>query len=152
MKSKIFLFVMVSSLAAIAFSLHSPQTQTSQDPWIQSQLMEPADLAAMLKDPKAKMPVILCIGPANYIKGAINIGPAKEEANLDKMREYLAKLPKDTSIVIYCGCCPFKPCPNVRPAFRLLNEMKFTNQKLLNLPHNFKTDWIDKGYPVMEEK
>jgi len=26
--------------------------------------------------------------------------------------------------------------------------MKFTNYYLLNLPHNLKQDWIDKGYPV----
>jgi len=53
--------------------------------------------------------------------------------------------------VIYCGCCPFEHCPNVRPAFQLLNEMKFTNQKLLNLSTNLKTDWIDKGYPVAKK-
>jgi hypothetical protein len=152
MKTKILLLVIMSSLAAAAFSLFKPQPQTTEDPWTAKQLMEPADLAAMLKDPNAKLPIIFCIGPANYIKGAIDIGPARDKANLDKMKDYLAKLPKDTSIVIYCGCCPFKPCPNVRPAFRLLNEMKFTNHKLLNLSHNFKTDWIDKGYPVAEEK
>ena len=43
---------------------------------------------------------------------------------------------------------PYKNCPNVRPAFTLLNEMKFTNHKLLDLPANLKVDWIDKGYPM----
>jgi thiosulfate/3-mercaptopyruvate sulfurtransferase len=35
--------------------------------------------------------------------------------------------------------------PNIRPAFKLLTEMEFTHFKLLNLPHNLKTDWIDRG-------
>jgi alkanesulfonate monooxygenase len=38
-------------------------------------------------------------------------------------------------------------CPNIRPAFSLLNEMKFTHAHLLNLEHNIKTDWVAKGYP-----
>jgi thiosulfate/3-mercaptopyruvate sulfurtransferase len=63
------------------------------------------------------------------------------------MRQQLSKILKDARIVIYCGCCPLEHCPNVRPAFILLNDMKFTNAQLLNLEHNVKTDWIDKGYP-----
>lgn len=76
------------------------------------------------------------------------MGPAKEKENLEKFRQQLIKLPKDAQIIIYCGCCPFEHCPNIRPAFSLLNEMKFTNQKLLNLTHNIKIDWIDHNYPV----
>ena len=144
---KLFLICCAVVICILAVS----QTQTTSDPWTQKQLMEPGDLAANLKDSKAKHPVIFCIGTANYIPGAIDIGPAKEKANVDRLRTELAKLPKDANIVIYCGCCPFKPCPNIRPAFNLLNEMKFTNHKLLNLYHNFKTDWIDKGYPVAEK-
>jgi hypothetical protein len=26
--------------------------------------------------------------------------------------------------------------------------MRFTNYKLLDLPHNIKIDWINKGYPT----
>jgi hypothetical protein len=62
----------------------------------------------------------------------------------------LSTLPKDANIVIYCGCCPFVKCPNIRPAFTLLNKMGFKKHKLLNLSHNVKTDWIDKGYPVRD--
>jgi hypothetical protein len=78
----------------------------------------------------------------------LDIGPAHEKTNLDRLKQELENLPRNADIVIYCGCCPFEHCPNIRPAFRLLNEMKFTNQKLLNIPHNIKTDWMDKGYPV----
>lgn len=117
------------------------------EPWTASQLLAPADLAAIIKDPKRKQPIIICVGPGALIRGSIDMGPAQEKENLDKLKRELGKLPKDADVVIYCGCCPFDHCPNIRPAFRLLNEMKFTNAHLLNLEHNLKTDWIAKGYP-----
>ncbi|HEY4149447.1 MAG TPA: rhodanese-like domain-containing protein, partial [Chitinophagaceae bacterium] len=82
--------------------------------------------------------------------GSIDIGPARDKDNLDKLKKQLLALPKDADIIIYCGCCPFEHCPNVRPAFSLLNEMQFTHHKLLNLEHNIKIDWISKGYPVVK--
>jgi len=121
--------------------------QTTEDPWKQNQLMAPADLAAILNNINAAKPVILSIGPSAYIKGSIDVGDAKEKENLKKLKEQVSKLPKDANIVLYCGCCPFDHCPNIRPAFNLLNKMKFTNHKLLNLEHNIKIDWLNKGYP-----
>jgi len=125
------------------------QKAIAQNPinWTPDQLMNPAQLSAILKDNK-NVPVILCIGPGAIIPQSKDIGMVKDAENLKLYKEELAKLPKDTQIVIYCGCCPYEHCPNVRPAIQLLNEMKFTNFKLLDLPHNIKIDWINKGYPV----
>lgn len=109
--------------------------------------MNPADLAKILNDSASKKPYLFSIFYGG-IKNSIDIGPANEKGNLEKLKKQLSNLPKDADIVIYCGCCPFKDCPNIRPAFKLLNEMKFTNHKLLNLSHNLKVDWIDKGYPM----
>lgn len=117
------------------------------EPWKENQLMAPADLAAILNNANAVKPAIFSIGPGAIIKSSIDVGAAKEKENLDKLKEQVSKLPKDANIVLYCGCCPFEHCPNIRPAFNLLNEMKFTNHKLLNLEHNIKIDWINKGYP-----
>ena len=119
----------------------------AEDPWKASQLLAPADLANTINDPKAPQPLIFCIGPGAVIKNSIDIGPARDTLNLEKFKLQLSKLPKDAPIVIYCGCCPFEHCPNIRPAFTLLNNMKFTRHKLLNIEHNVKTDWIGKGYP-----
>ena len=105
-------------------------------------------LAATIADAKAPKPVIFNIGPVQQIKGAIAIGPTGVADNLEKLKQQLAKLPKDKEIIIYCGCCPFRRCPNVRPAFELLQKMKFKNAKLLNLPTNLNDDWISKGYPM----
>ncbi len=140
------IFIILLTIAVI-FALSFTYKQPTE-PWSEEQLLAPADLAKTITDAKAIQPLILCIGPGALIKGSVNIGPASNKENLDKLRDTLEKLPKDADIVIYCGCCPFEHCPNVRPAFALLNEMHFTHQKLLNLEHNLKTDWIDKGYPV----
>ena len=51
-------------------------------------------------------------------------------------------------VVIYCGGCPFSRCPNARPAFELLKELKFTKAKLLNLPTSLNENWVSKGYPM----
>jgi len=151
MKSKHVLPLFLISIFAVTAISFSPLNRKSADePWNSTQLLAPADLAKVIADPKAKQPIIFSIGPGALVKGSIDIGPAKEKENVEKLRKQLSKLPKDANIVIYCGCCPFDHCPNIRPAFLLLNEMKFTNQKLLNIEHNIKIDWVNKGYPVTQ--
>lgn len=135
-------------VAAILFSGVTRALPQSGEPWTDKQLKEPAVLAAALADPKAPKQIIFNIGPVQQIKGAISIGPTSAQANLDKLKKQLAKLPKEKEVIIYCGCCPFRRCPNVRPAFELLKQMKFTNAKLLNLSTSLNDDWISKGYPM----
>ncbi|KAA0994167.1 rhodanese-like domain-containing protein [Dyadobacter sp. UC 10] len=118
------------------------------EPWNPFQLMEPKALADIITDPTRNQPLVINIGPSGSIKGAIDANAAKDKENLTKLRERLSAEPKDKQIVLYCGCCPFKDCPNIRPAFSLLNDMGFKNHKLLNLPKNLKVNWIDKGYPM----
>jgi thiosulfate/3-mercaptopyruvate sulfurtransferase len=115
--------------------------------WTNDQLMEPSELAAVIKTNKA-YPLIFSVGPGATIPGSKDIGMVKDADHLQKLKDALANLSKDTAIVIYCGCCPFERCPNVRPAIQVLKDLNFTNYKLLNLPDNIKIDWIDKGYPV----
>ena len=130
-----------------ALNLAAGKRAEVPEPWTNSQLMAPADLAALLNDPKLKKPVVICVGPGALIRGSLDMGPASEKVNLEKLKQQFGKLPRDANVVIYCGCCPFEHCPNIRPAFILLNEMKFSNAHLLNLEHNLKTDWVAKGYP-----
>ncbi len=114
--------------------------------WTADQLMQPGALAKNIQDGK-NIPTIFCVGPGATIPGSINIGPAQLSDNIAKLKKALDSLPKNTAIVIYCGCCPFEHCPNVRPAIEALKQGGFTNYKLLNLEHNIKADWLDKGYP-----
>ncbi len=117
-------------------------------PWNDNELIEPAVLAATLKDSPEKLPLILNIGAVEDIKGAKLIGAVSAAENMKMLKSVVAALPKSTAIVIYCGCCPFAKCTNIRPAFMELKKMGFTNIKLLNLPVNLQTNWKTKGYPL----
>lgn len=147
MKTKLTLFSAIA-IGLIAFALQSFSTKTTGEPWEKEQLMEASELAEIINNPSVKKPIIYSVGPGADIKGSIEMGAAQEKENLDKLKVALSKLDKNTEIVLLCGCCPFEHCPNIRPSFELMNEMKFTNHKLLNLSHNLKVDWIDKGYPM----
>ena len=119
----------------------------AKKPWKSSQLIESATLVSQIKNAKSK-PLIFNIGVVEDIKGAKHIGGVSKEENLKSFEQALKGVPKSASVVVYCGCCPFDKCPNIRPAFNMLNRMGFTHAKLLNLPTNIKVDWIEKGYPV----
>ncbi|RTL52048.1 MAG: rhodanese-like domain-containing protein [Sphingobacteriales bacterium] len=142
MRYFIFLFV-----AMLTFS-NWASAQQKQEPWAKSQLMETATLASRITNNKTKDLLILSVGPDAIIKGSVDIGPANNQENIKKLNSYLKNVSKDKKIVIYCGCCPFDKCPNIRPAFNTLKEMGFKNAKLLNLPKNIKADWLDKDYPT----
>lgn len=131
-----------------AQGINARQSLDKRDTWTQKDLMQPADLAASIANPKSKKVHIFNIGVVEDIKGAKNIGGASDKANLEKFKQELSKLPKSTQVVVYCGCCPFERCPNIRPAFNLMKGMGFINGKLLNIPTNLKQNWIDKGYPL----
>ncbi|MGN6530439.1 MAG: rhodanese-like domain-containing protein [Ginsengibacter sp.] len=145
MKKTFFYFI-------LAFTSFSFQQCSAQKPvnWTADQLIEPSVLAKTIESNK-DLPLIYCVGPGVVIPHSIDIGMSDDEKNLAKFKDSLSKLPRNSNIVIYCGCCPFDHCPNVRPAIALLQQMKFTNYHLLNLPHNIKTDWIAKGYPEVKQ-
>ena len=146
-------WILISVLITIAlfgFRTKREIKPNLSEPWTESQLLAPADLAAQLEHPGVHKPLVYCVGPGALILGSVDMGPAHEKENLDKLKKALGKLPSDAQVVIYCGCCPFEKCPNIRPAFSLLVEMKFTNARLLNLEHNIRTDWVARGYPSVQ--
>jgi thiosulfate/3-mercaptopyruvate sulfurtransferase len=117
-----------------------------------AQLIQPADLAAMLKVPSSK-PLILQVGfrtmyDQAHIPGAEYAGPGNTSAGLQALRNRVAQLPKGTAIVLYCGCCPWNRCPNIAAAYDTLQELGFTKVKVMYIAENFGTDWVDKGYPT----
>lgn len=146
------LAVGILAIGFLSFSL-----QQNDDPWSEGQLMDPASLAERMTDTTGQaLPLILAVNPDGMyglpyeggIQGARWFGPAEEEEHLNELKSFLEGVEKDSEIVLYCGCCPFDKCPNIRPAFSLLNTMGFTNHYLLNLPKNIREDWILLGYPM----
>jgi rhodanese-related sulfurtransferase len=85
---------------------------------------------------------------AAHIPGSEYVGAASSDAGLQQLRKRVESLPRNKSIVLYCGCCPWSHCPNVKPADEALQSMGFTNVKVLYISNNLGTDWVDKGYPT----
>ncbi|HVP42955.1 MAG TPA: rhodanese-like domain-containing protein [Terriglobales bacterium] len=112
-------------------------------------LVQPEQLAKELKS--AGKPLVLYLGPRflyrqAHIPGAEFIGMPSEA--IEKLRARVAFLPKDSPVVIYCGCCPWEHCPNVRPGFAELKKAGLTKVRVLYLPASFSADWKNKGFPV----
>ena len=113
--------------------------------------MQPATLATLMKsgsDQRILSVAFPFLYRQRHIPGAQFVGPASKPEGITALKAAVAKLPKGTSLVIYCGCCPMEHCPNIRPAYSALKDMGFKNIHVLNFPTNFHTDWTAKGYPV----
>ena len=125
------------------------------DPWQASQLVKPEDLAASLSKATADRPLVLYVGPrfpyqGGHIAGSTFVGPTSKPDGLQALKQEMKNLPRDKQIVLYCGCCPWKDCPNIRPAFRTLEGQGFKDVRVLYLPKNLRQDWIAKGFPTQK--
>ena len=119
-------------------------------------LIQPADLAASLESSLAPKPLILHVGfrtmyDQAHIPGSDYAGPGNVPSGLQGLSDRVAALPKETAIVIYCGCCPWNVCPNIAAAYDTLHGLGFTKVKVLYIADNFGTDWVDKGYPSAKD-
>ena len=116
------------------------------------QLINPEDLLKVIQAPGGEKPLILNVGPSYlymqaHIPGAEYIGAASTPQGMQALRTRVKSLPKHTAIVLYCGCCPWSHCPNVRPAYDELHKLGFSSVKVLYIADDFGTDWVEKGYP-----
>lgn len=137
----------VAPLFVLMLTTSLVRCQVNPVNWTQDQLMDPGVLASRIQKNET-LPVIINVGPGAIIPNSLDAGMGNSKEGIQKLKQLVSAYPKDTSIVIYCGCCPFEHCPNVRPAIDALKGAGFTHYFLLNLPHNIRTDWISKGYPT----
>jgi len=119
-------------------------------------LVNPADFAATLAAATTQKPLILQVGFRKayvqaHIPGSEYVGAASDEEGLTALRDRVAKLPKDSAIVIYCGCCPWRKCPNIAAAYDTLHQQGYKNVKVIYIPEDFGTDWVDKGLPTAKD-
>jgi len=150
LKGTIAVAVLIGTLSALSF-LGEAWGQATDIP--SSRLVNPVDLAKMLQSTTGERPLVLYVGfhvlyAQAHIPEAEYVGPASTDSGLQLLRKRVASLPRNKLIVLYCGCCPWGHCPNVKPADEVLHAMGFTNVKVLYIANNFGTDWVDKGYPV----
>jgi len=141
------LLILLNAHLGLAQKQHVPASSIPA-----ADLIQPADLAATLQSASEK-PLILQVGShvlfaEAHIPGSEYAGPTGQDAGLQILKDRVASLPKETQVVLYCGCCPWGRCPNIAPAYNLLHAEGFTHLKVLYIADNFGTDWVDKGYPV----
>ena len=118
-----------------------------------AQLINPDELVKILQSSKGEKPLLIQVGShvlyaQAHIPGSEYLGPASSENGLRQLRKRVESLPRNKFIVIYCGCCPWSHCPNVKPADDALRDMGFSNVKVLYIGNNFGADWVEKGYPI----
>jgi len=136
---------------ADAESLSSARTLAV--PQAPGQVIQPEDLARLLADTTIRQPMVLHVGykvlfRGGHIPGSRHIGPTSTPDGLAALKRVLREIPRQQEIVLYCGCCPWADCPNVRPALQAAREMGLKNVRLVYLPENLQHDWIDKGLPI----
>lgn len=116
-------------------------------------LLAPSTLAARMSDVEAGKIAVFYVGPPalfgrGHVPGARKMAPVDSEQGRRALADELARVPVETDIVLYCGCCPYRNCPNVRPASAIARALGRKNAYVLDLPTRFATDWTEKGYPV----
>ena len=140
------------------FHLHgrriSAEPRDDKTPWTQGDIISAEDLSKLISSSRGAKPVILQVGIEGlyreaHIPDAIFAGPAAEPEGLDLLKSKVKGIARTRELVLYCGCCPWKDCPNIRPAFVALQQIGFKKVKLLNIPTDFHQDWINKGFPTM---
>jgi len=152
-------FVLFNVCAALAFysliyaPARSQARQGGAEPWSATEGLQPADLASELSQKTEKAPTVVYVGfrtlfEGGHVPGAKFYGSASTEKGLADLKAALGGLPRSADLIIYCGCCPFEKCPNIRPAYKALRELGFTHLRVLLLPTSFAKDWVEKGYPL----
>lgn len=146
------LFLMPTTHWNAVADSQSPKSAAADEPFAAGALIEPDQLAGTLSQSKEKPPVI-CVGvkvlyEGAHVPGALYLGPARTADGLDTLHKWAENLSREKLMVIYCGCCPWEKCPNIRPAYSELQKMGFTNIKVLHINQDFANDWVAKGFPV----
>jgi thiosulfate/3-mercaptopyruvate sulfurtransferase len=150
------LAVLISASATLlAVPVTRGDEKQSPGPWTSGQIVQAGVLARELGDKNGAAPTVVYVGfrtlfAGGHIPGATFYGSASTEKGLADLKKWAGGLPRTTNLVIYCGCCPFEKCPNVRPAFTALSGMGFKKLRVLVLPTSFAMDWVDKGFPIQK--
>ncbi len=118
-----------------------------------SHLLQPAELARKLNAADGEKPLILQVGSRvlfvqAHIPGSEYVGAAGQQSGARALKQRVGKLDRAREIVIYCGCCPWPRCPNIRQAYAQLVALGFTHVRALYIGTDFGTDWVAKGYPI----
>jgi thiosulfate/3-mercaptopyruvate sulfurtransferase len=141
-------------LSALVFLIAAVTCTAQQaDAIPESRRMKPEELVKIMQSSSGEKPLMIDVGShvlysQAHIPGSEYIGPASTPDGLERLRKRIQSLPRGKFIIIYCGCCPWAHCPNVKPADEALQALGFSHVKVLYIANNFGSDWVAKGYPV----
>jgi hypothetical protein len=99
----------------------------SSDPWQANELIKPEELAKLLSATTAAKLLVICVAfpvlyPGGHIAGAKFAGPTEGIQALKRAANGLSQ-------VLYCGCRPRDKCPNIRAAFRAMQDWGFERRR-----------------------
>lgn len=138
-------------LLTLLFAFSGVLMSYSQTPlWKKEQLMPTKELAEKIQTNAKDKPLVFNVGPMEQIKTAVFVGRGTSVTGLEKLKSSVAMENKNRTVVVYCGCCSYASCPNIKPAYDVLIAAGFKNAKVLELPEGIKPDWVAKGYPMEE--
>lgn len=146
--------IFLSALIAASVYFIVPSLRASpEEPWTPNETVQPADFARELQQEKDPYPIVIYVGVRTlyegaHIPGAVFEGPGSTNQGVAELKKFASTLPKNSDVVLYCGCCPLEKCPNLRPAFTALKDRGFARLRVLLLPTSFNVDWVEKGFPV----
>jgi len=134
--------------AGPALADHKPASSIPE-----SALVQPADFASTVTASGAPGVLVLQVGfrkayAQAHIPGSEYVGAASDDDGLQALRQRVAKLSPQDPIVIYCGCCPWRKCPNIAAAYDALQQLGYKNVKVIYIAEDFGTNWVDKGFPT----
>jgi len=140
-----------SRSASLQSEKKSESGSKAADPWRPDELVQPEDLVHSLSG--EHKPIVLQVGilrlyRLNHIVGSKYAGQANTPEGLETLKKLTTGMDRASEIVYYCGCCPWKDCPNMRAAHKALKELGFKNVKALYIANSFGQDWVMKGLPV----
>ncbi|MCL5267115.1 MAG: rhodanese-like domain-containing protein [Bacteroidetes bacterium] len=145
--------LVVAAVMAFVFLTPPLDIAAKGQEWKSSEVIRPEQLAKMLSGKSKQKPLVLQVGfeflyHDGHISGSEWAGPASQQDGLNRLTNAVKNVPKNREIILYCGCCPWSECPNIRPAFETLEKLGFSNVKVMYVHTNFGQDWIDRGFPV----
>lgn len=139
----------MKNLITLLFFISVSLNSIAQEPlWKKEQLMPTKELADKITANAKDKPILFNVGPMDNIKTAVAVGRATSVTGIEKIKTSLAWESKTKAVVVYCGCCSYASCPNIKPAYDAVIAAGFKNAKVLELPVGIREDWVAKGYPM----
>jgi hypothetical protein len=85
-----------------------------------AQLIQPEELVATLRSAKSPKPLVFQVGfrvlyVQAHIPGSEYVAAGSSAEGIRQLRARAEKLPRNTAIVLYCGCCPGVIAPMCNP-------------------------------------